>query len=272
MRKFKKIAAIGCAAMMVVSSMSMSVFAESETIPEFMPAGTILTYGENLQPNISIDVQSQSNDKMYNCRNEVASQKEIDEEEAVYQSIKEAAKEYKVTVLDENLPTPKPGMVVIYGSDGQINRVYNPENEITPFASVPNEGRALPYPSRLPDGVYTYGSYPNKITIINNHVLGEGRFTVYRPGVGGTGKIGSSGKTLVAGDVATKMSVDNCKHNTALRAKNLENSVLKTVYKNDIGSLPNAVLDVFYWGDNDIFFGCKYSDTLSFQGRYYYEY
>jgi hypothetical protein len=110
------------------------------------------------------------------------------------------------------------------------------------------------------------------VTITTDHVLGEGRFTVFRSGVGGSGSIGSGGKTLATGDVATKRSVDNTQHGTPLQARAIDTDVLKTVYKNDIGAMQNSVLDVYFWGWNDPYFGYMYSDTLSFPGRYYYEY
>ncbi|WP_132282498.1 hypothetical protein [Natranaerovirga hydrolytica] len=47
-----------------------------------------------------------------------------------------------------------------------------------------------------------------KITTTANHVLGEGRFTIFRVGVGGSGTIGSSGKTFETGDFATKRQID----------------------------------------------------------------
>lgn len=256
----------------VMMSSSVIAFAKTETIPETMPAGTILTYNENVKPLITSDDHAQALSLNYSGKENIGSQEQLNEEEAVYAKIKDEAKDCAVHVLNNDLPAPAPGMVVIYGSDGQINRIYSPEPEIMPFASIPNPNSALPYPSRLPEGVYQYGSYPNTITIVNSHVLGEGRFTVYRAGVGGSGTVGSSGKTLGTGDVATKMSVDNPKHNTALSARALDTNVLKTVYKNDIGSMPNSVLDVYFWGWSDPYFGYMYSDTLSFAGRYYYEY
>jgi len=119
--------------------------------------------------------------------------------------------------------------------------------------------------------VYNYGTN-QVITITSGAVTGEGRFTVYRAGVGGSGTIGSSGKTLAAGDVATKRQIDNPKHNTAISGRALDTNVVKTVFKNDIGSLPDAVLDVYSWGFGNSMFGHIYSDTLSFPARYYYQF
>lgn len=255
----------------LLGSASIFVYASEKTIPSTMPAGTILTYDEQLNPTITVDEQMQKS-RITNVEKDIGSAEDLLAEEAVYQKIKKDAKDNEVVSIPYELPAPSEGMIVIYGSDGQINRIYSPETKITPFASVPNEGKALPYPSRLSPNTYEYGSYPNVTTITSSHVLGEGRFTVYRAGVGGSGTIGSSGKTLGTGDVATKQSVDNAKHNTALSARATDTDVLKTVYKNDIGYMGNSVLDVYFWGWNDPYFGYMYSDTLSFPGRYYYEY
>ena len=79
-------------------------------------------------------------------------------------------------------------------------------------------------------------------------------------------------KALGINDVATKRQIDNPVHNTAISARALDTDVLKTVYKNDIGSLPDAVMDVYFWNWSDYFFGYLYSDTLSFSGRYFYQF
>lgn len=201
-------------------------------------------------------------------------------EEAYVQEIKESAKDLPIIDLGFYLPSPSPGLVVIYGSDGHINRFYN-ELEIANAANAADAGinavitdhsYVVPYPGRRAQGTWTYGDRGNAITITSNSVLGEGSFSVYRDGVGGSGPNGSSGKTLGAGDVATKQAADNAKHNTALSARATDTDVLKTVYKNDIGYMDNTVIDVYFWGWNSYYFGYLYRDTLSFPGRYYYNY
>lgn len=227
-------------------------------------------YASNLGEDTD-DAQMQQS-RISGVEEDIGSPEDLLAEEAIYQKIKDEAKDNEIVVIPYELPAPSIGMVVIYGTDGQINRIYSPETKITPFASVPDEGTALPYPSRLSPNTYQYGAYPNAITITSSHVLGEGRFTVYRAGVGGSGHYGSSGKYLDTGDVATKQSVDNARHNTPLQAHATTTDVLKTVYKNDIGYMENSVIDVYFWGWSDPYFGYMYSDTLSFPGRYYYEY
>lgn len=128
----------------VITSSSAIVFAKAETIPETMPAGTILTYDVNLVPTITVDEHTQTMFVNSNVEADVGTKKQLIDEETVYAKIKEEAKNCKVHVIDSNLPTPTEGMVVIYGSDGQINRIYSPEQEIMPFTSIPNPNAALP--------------------------------------------------------------------------------------------------------------------------------
>jgi hypothetical protein len=167
-------------------------------------------------------------------------------------------------------------MVVTYGSDGLIGHIYpgSGDGAVTAVTSANfDQNQALSYPSHLPAGTYTYDTN-QRITITSSTVLGEGRFTVYRAGVGGSSDpaIGSSGKLLGTGDVATKKSVDNAKHGTPLTARATDTNVLKTVLKNDIGTMPNAVVDVYFWGWTARYFGYQYTDTLSFPGRYFYSF
>ncbi|QPR69691.1 hypothetical protein I6G82_08950 [Lysinibacillus macroides] len=249
-------------------------------IPVKMDPGTILKYDQYINPLIEhndVDVQN-LNQFSANSDEEVDIEGRAAEDE-FFASVSEEAKRLGLPTVDlgYDLPNPEPGLVVIYGTDGLINRYYNElevdanqkEEKISPLAGIPTT--TVPYPGRLAPGVYNYGTN-QVITITPGAVTGEGRFTVYRAGVGGSGSVGSSGKTLTAGDVATKRQVDNPKHNTAISARALNTNVVKTVFKNDIGTMPSAVLDVYFWGWNNSMFGYTYSDTLSFPGRYYYQY
>jgi hypothetical protein len=236
-------------------------------IPTQMAPGTVITYGTNNKPSISVQdasVQSISAIKSTEVVDEVGRVAE----DAFCDAIRDSVKDLPVTNLGWQLPDPAPGMVVMYGSDGHINHIYSKDtSSVSVTSTIPTT--TVPYPGRLPAGVYTFGTN-QKVTINSSSVLGEGRFTVFRAGVGGSGTVGSSGKTLGTGDVATKRQIDNPRHNTAISARALDTNILKTVYKNDIGSLPDAVMDVYFWNWTDYYFGYLYSDTLSFSARYYY--
>lgn len=225
------------------------------TIPVTMSPGTTLIYDEDLKPIVKIDVPPQKSNAI---ERDVLNEDQVKEFQASLKEIDNEAKNYKTTVIPYTLPTPTMGMTVMYGSDGQINHIYNSDG--TEYGSI-NRAGALQYPSHAAAGTYNYGT-SQVITIGTNTVKGTGRFTVFE----GPGTVGSSGKTLVAGDVATKQSIDNWKHNTPITAT--ANGITKTVYKNDIGDLPNAVLDLWKW--SGVMFGYTYSNNLSMDGTYSY--
>lgn len=238
-------------------------------IPMSMAPGTTITYDAALNLVVSVEpavsyVPAFKSEEFVDKNGRAV-------EDAYCAAIRESARDLPVIDLGWQLPAPTPGMVVTYGSDGYLSHIYPGDAAVT-SASF-NEGTTLAYPSRLPAGTYTYGTN-QRTTITSSTVLGEGRFTVYRAGVGGSSDpaIGSSGKLLGTGDVATKKSVDNAKHGTPLTARATDTNVLKTVLKNDIGTMPNAVVDVYFWGWTARYFGYQYTDTLSFPGRYFYSF
>ncbi|PKM50524.1 MAG: hypothetical protein CVV02_11335 [Firmicutes bacterium HGW-Firmicutes-7] len=245
---------------------------KKDEIPIVMEPGAVITYDENNDPVISIYLEPNESNILGDSNSLNSTQKDIVDKEGrkaeddFCNAIRTEAAKLPQVKLGWDLPEPQPGMVVIYGSDGRINHIYSQEM-VSVKASVPST--TVKYPGRLSAGEYTFGTN-QKVTITSNTVLGEGRFTVFRAGVGGSGTVGSSGKTLCTSDIATKRQIDNPKHNTAITARAIDTDVVKTVYKNDIGSLPDAVMDVYFWDWTNEYFGYMYSDTLSFSGRYYY--
>ncbi len=135
---------------------------------------------------------------------------------------------------DPELPKPQPGMKVYYDGMGLPTKI---EVNGMPFTN----GTLFHKPPWFaPNGVYIYGSKPNKITIADTYVLGEGWVTWYD----GVGKKGSDGKVLTNDDCATKMAYDIPSPSTPVRVRNLNNNIVGYVYKWDIGGLPNAVVDI----------------------------
>lgn len=249
-------------------------------IPTTFVPGAILTYNAEKKPIITYDTSAadhagDTNDILRSLQayEEVPDIYGRAAEDDFFKAVADTVKDLPVIDLGFDLPEPSPGTVVIYGSDGHINHVYVDESIAPKHAAVAADipSSTVPYPGRLPAGTYTYGS-GQKVIISSGAVTGEGRFTVFRAGVGGSGTVGSSGKTLGAGDIATKKQIDNAIHGTPITARALDTNIVKTVYKNDIGSLPDAVMDNYFWGWNNVQFGYTYSDTLSFPGRYYYQF
>ena len=237
-------------------------------IPAIMTPNTIVTYDEDLHMIVTQDPSiNRPVSASYEC--EAPDHAGRAAEDAMVAEIEEELKNYPVYYEEVVLPAPQPGMTVIYGSDGGINHIYygqGEENDLSGRAKRPGVGETAGV------GTYVYGAHDNEIKITSTGVTGEGRFTVFRSGVGGSGSVGSSGYTLESGDVASNRDYDNPVHGTAMDARALDTDILKTVYKNDIGALPDAVLDVYFWGWEYPYFGYMYSDTLSFSGRYHYDF
>jgi len=74
----------------LLGSASIFVYASEKTIPSTMPAGTILTYDDQLNPNITVDEQMQKS-RIINVEKDIGSAEDLLAEEAVYQKIKKDA-------------------------------------------------------------------------------------------------------------------------------------------------------------------------------------
>ena len=72
----------------------------------------------------------------------------------------------------------------------------------------------------------------------------------------------------VKGDVATKQAYDNCPTGTVLQVRH--NGKFVNMKKWDVGSMPNAVLDI--WKTGVEYWGYKWSSTFSIPGYVEYEY
>ena len=222
-------------------------------IPSEMLPGTIITFNEENIPvitnqgssnlatqNIEITDMNMENPEIPN------SSISLDEFNKTLEEISLEAKDLPVYFIEDE--KPQPGTIVTYGSDGQINTIENAsQDNISTYATAAN-------------GTYVYGSDNNTITITSSKVSGVGRFTVFED------TYGDNDNVLVAGDVATKAAYDNPKSGTKITAT--ANGIVKTLTKNDNGLLPNAVLDLKNWSGK--MFGYTYSNTLSFDGSYYY--
>lgn len=238
--------------MIMTSSLVNASTLNNGEIPAKMLPGTEITFDSNNQPIITsegaeefetpISINPRPEDETSGVPNSLLTIAEVNE--AIH-SIKEEAKDLPVYEIPDL--EPQPGTVVTYGSDGYINTIENELPGIEPYFEYQN-------------GIFTYGDFPNIITVTDTQVCGEGRFTVF------TDKIGDHDNILVAGDVATKMKYDNPKSGTKLTAT--ANEITKIVTKNDVGSLPNAVLDLKNW--NGVMFGHTYNKYLSFPGSYFY--
>ncbi|TRY24404.1 hypothetical protein FOI68_17300 [Brevibacillus sp. LEMMJ03] len=240
-----------------------SLFAANDQvtrIPDRMKAGTIIEFDKDNKMKIIVEGEPLAKKRaIIKKALSPEEQKQLEEEEKMVQKIREEAKDLPVYNIEN--PEPQPGMRVIYDGEGYIKEIMYPQ-DVSTYAYNP-----LPRGTRKPPGTYTYGNNNNTITITgttSGSVLGEGRFTNF------TDTIGENDNTLKKGDCATKGDIDNPKFGTKLASRNLENDVFAYVYKRDNGALPDAVLDI--WKTGVELYGLTWSSTLSFKGRYYYEF
>lgn len=151
---------------------------------------------------------------------------------------------------------PVAGMVVTYADDGYILNIQ--DNSQSVLSQDSNTTRAYEIAS---NGTYRWGAHNNTLQITNTYVRGTGRFTNF------TDTIGQANHRLVKGDVATKMEYDNCILGQPLICK--ANGYTRTMYKWDVGGMPDAILDI--WKTGVECFGYTWSSNLSINnGEYCY--
>ncbi|MCI5587408.1 MAG: hypothetical protein SOZ95_05350 [Bacilli bacterium] len=193
--------------------------------------------------------------------------------------------------LDENcyeqiMPNPVCGMRVYYDNWGEVEKVMLPTKlklsnlGISSYALDSNieiNANALPAGKRKAKGTYKYGSVVqntkdkygytcNKISISDNSVVGTGDFTVF------TDKKGDHDNILQKGDCATKGSIDNPLKGTKIKVTNKTNGITYTFTKNDNGSLPNAIIDIWKTGVTNLGIDSKNYDNIKKAGKYTYKF
>jgi len=254
---FKRITSLALACQMFLG-LSGIVYAETPNeIPEKMSPNTVIEYNEACEAMISVKLEPSFKSARSIVPMEMPDTLSREAEDAMAESILEDVEDYPVYNSESFLPTPEPGMRIVYGTDGYINHVYSATGDEISLLS------ALPRGTRAPIGTHKYGV--NTIAISHNQVLGTGRATVFE------GKIGDHDNLLKVGDIATKSTLDNPYSGTTIALRNLDNDIKKNMIKNDNGSLPNAIIDIYQWDPQWQYFGEYYRPTLSFPNmRYWY--
>ena len=161
--------------------------------------------------------------------------------------------------------SPIKGMKVLYASDGLIFDIIYPQYYKNPLKK---EKSKLTRGIILPEGitqVRSWGNYPNNLYVnkSTNKIIGSGRATTF------SDKVGQGNHILKKGDVATKLSFDNCKLGINVSVTSNSNagsgaSLTKTMKKWDAGGMPNAIIDI--WKTGVEYWGYKYSSYLSLKG------
>lgn len=149
-------------------------------IPTTFEPGAILTYDAQQEPIITYDTSAkdhagdtQSSIRLSQVEEKVANDEEIAAEDAFFKSVEQSVKDLPVTDFGYDLPEPTPGTVVMYGSDGRINRIYVDESIASnpSIAAVPST--TFPYPGHLLARHIQIGT---KINHSTNAVIQGGRF------------------------------------------------------------------------------------------------
>lgn len=268
------------------------------TIPEHMQPGTIIKYDQNNQmivvgqPSAASDNESLSKGQSNGTSSK--SEQKIDKG-YVQQRIEEIRKEAETLphyyLGEPQLPKSQPGMEVIYDGIGDVFKVTLNGKNITPTSPIlrvelpttgasdtktySNETIMQPMAQTLERvGTWYYGSYdpgPNHqneliIRSSDREVVGDGQVTWY------SGQPGDSGQTLQDNDCATKLNYDQPPDGTPVMCEDYYNDAYDTVYKNDVGGLPNAILDIRQNEMENAFYVPTGPGYGSFYGLMYHSY
>ncbi len=245
MKNMKKLIAL-IMAFTLLSSLSFIAFADTtdeeiEYFPLWMEPYSVIIYDANGNPTII---------------------------EGGYLSPDEISESEDIALIGYTTTSPDmimvPNTKVEYDLHGFIQNIYYLVPGTTSEYQLSNPKR-----SRVGSGIidpyttYTYGAYTNHegggksfcvLTRSEDDLLidgpdiitGTGRITFYT----GTYGRGSSTYRLKEDDCATKMYYDDIRDGTAVIATNTVNGKSHTYYKNDVGNLPSAILDI--WSDDTI--------------------
>lgn len=241
MKKFKLTAVIVTTAIIFTNVMTVLAATPNKVIPDDVP--------ERMQPFTIIQYQSDGHyvikqgglptSDMHLNENGLTSEE---------QRLADARYAWALTtvsspdqIVKEEPTVATVGLVVYYDCDGFIKETFGP----TTRKSFLKRGTTSPV------GTYTWGTSNNTLVVTSNTVTGKGRLTTFESTEDETGK------TLHKGDVATAGYYDNPKHGIEVtvtaKPKNGIYEHSETMTKKDIGTLGNAILDIYktgveYWG------------------------
>lgn len=180
------------------------------------------------------------------------------------------------------VPKPKKGMTVIYSSDGFIHDIEldSTLNEYAVYSDVEKDSIKLslstlntkmyeitPF-AEVYDGyveIATWGAHNNTLYEADDgsmYMFGIGRATTFND------TWGNHNNRLKKGDIALKISYANCNNNglVYVTAKKKNGGYQKQkMYKNDVGGMPDAIVDI--WKTGVGYWGYTYSSSLSLPGR-----
>ncbi|MGZ0052024.1 hypothetical protein [Brevibacillus gelatini] len=266
-RKLYAFLVAGMSASFFLNSFEVSA-SEDNTIPLNMLPGTVLKYDDNLQMVIekgghakfAVSQDSRRLDRPYivnvpeDATEEEARQIELENKLAI--KAFEMSKEGNYI----QAPPPKiyPGMKVVYDEvTGELNNIYYVDENDPSGYSLHNEPvteRELNEQSRqviqaaTGDVQWKWGTNNRNVLTYqasDDSFLGTGRATYY------TGTTGNRDNKLKNYDCATQKKYDYSKKGDKdITLRNLDTNKTFTFYQADVGTLPDAIIDI--WGKSNL--------------------
>lgn len=241
------------------NSFSILAFAEtpeiytSKIIPEIMSPGSVIAF----QDKIHYTILKGGHYKRNKEQEEFLKEKTADEETLEFECKKNAA---FYNAQTEEYPLPQKGTKVVYGTDGLINSIENGKERIAEKIYSNSRNTASKKKKLIAEwGTKKY----NKLYKSGSQIIGYGRATTFND------RIGQQDNILKKGDIATKKRWDNCKYGIRVKVKahkkNSDEYLTHSMYKRDVGGLPNAIVDI--WKTGVEYWGYKYSSSLSLAGK-----
>lgn len=280
----KKFISIACALALTLSANTFYAFAAAplapesvEPIPSIMQPDTILIYDDTLAPQIvsggySLLKSVPSKQALFNPVVEVPEDASEDEAAQIELENQIAAQLYDDYVSGNytsvDLPEPCAGMKVEYDSDGVVEHIYYQNESESSGYSLHNPLENAKE-TRATEG-YPWGwgrTYPSVLTYQPNSdsFLGTGRATYYDQDKG------NRDNYLEEYDCATQKTYDYSKKGDKdVQIRNLDTDKAFTYYQADVGTLPEAIIDI--WGLTNLheLLGSNNDDSV-IHVRYYHK-
>lgn len=164
------------------------------------------------------------------------------------------------------MPKPKAGLVVTFADDGFILDTDFPDSVLNPYGDIENdEYSIMPYYVIKPgyDLVGRWGAHNNYLyqSETGTNMYGTGRATTF------SDTVGCYDNTLKKGDVAVKLTHDNCPNGGTVvvtATSSSGTSITKNMIMGDHGDMPDAIVDI--WKTGVEYWGYTYNTYLSLPG------
>lgn len=199
------------------------------------------------------------------------------EEDSIFELAKEDAKSLPIYNYEFDIAA-YPGDEIIYDANGEFLNIIRAESTKDKSILSDNRVSSISYgTAKKGTHYYPNSTKANKLVITDSSVTGTGYGTNFTYKSNGNSDIGQRDHRLVKGDCATNKNYDNAICGTIIGVRNFDNDIREDFEKWDIGSLPNAVIDIWWKGlpllgvDTN---GWDESDyrNFRFSARYWYEF